>query len=114
MIRRPPRSTLFPYTTLFRSAQNELGRMGDYRESFDELKRRLKRQWLPDRKALLQVRLNVVDMTQNNDPESVLPELEEILRLASAADDDPKLLAQTRTVMAAVLEDLGRYERAEA
>ena len=23
MIRRPPRSTLFPYTTLFRSAQNE-------------------------------------------------------------------------------------------
>src|SRR3712207_8019989 len=25
MIRRPPRSTLFPYTTLFRSALNELG-----------------------------------------------------------------------------------------
>src|SRR5205823_10038207 len=24
MIRRPPRSTLFPYTTLFRSAQNEM------------------------------------------------------------------------------------------
>src|SRR5947207_7057660 len=59
MIRRPPRSTLFPYTTLFRSAQNELGSMGDYRESFDEVKRRLKRQWLPDRKALLQMRLNV-------------------------------------------------------
>src|SRR5258705_3491662 len=35
MIRRPPRSTLFPYTTLFRSAssqsfepQNQLGRAG--------------------------------------------------------------------------------------
>src|SRR2546429_5853315 len=26
MIRRPPRSTLFPYTTLFRSSQPELGR----------------------------------------------------------------------------------------
>src|SRR3712207_6910285 len=26
MIRRPPRSTLFPYTTLFRSTQPELGR----------------------------------------------------------------------------------------
>src|SRR5256885_11916826 len=26
MIRRPPRSTLFPYTTLFRSLQRELGR----------------------------------------------------------------------------------------
>src|SRR5256885_3134301 len=25
MIRRPPRSTLFPYTTLFRSRQNRLG-----------------------------------------------------------------------------------------
>src|SRR4051794_41516989 len=24
MLRRPPRSTLFPYTTLFRSAQNEM------------------------------------------------------------------------------------------
>src|SRR3712207_8039222 len=26
MIRRPPRSTLFPYTTLFRSARRALGR----------------------------------------------------------------------------------------
>src|SRR6266498_3541149 len=26
MIRRPPRSTLFPYTTLFRSSQGRLGR----------------------------------------------------------------------------------------
>src|SRR5437773_8984285 len=26
MIRRPPRSTLFPYTTLFRSAASSLGR----------------------------------------------------------------------------------------
>src|SRR3712207_7958161 len=28
MIRRPPRSTLFPYTTLFRSAAAEEGRRG--------------------------------------------------------------------------------------
>src|SRR2546425_6091193 len=28
MIRRPPRSTLFPYTTLFRSFQQELERLG--------------------------------------------------------------------------------------
>src|SRR2546427_7942716 len=27
MIRRPPRSTLFPYTTLFRSARRELHRL---------------------------------------------------------------------------------------
>src|SRR3712207_7635001 len=29
MIRRPPRSTLFPYTTLFRSARAVLGRIPD-------------------------------------------------------------------------------------
>src|SRR3712207_8329413 len=29
MIRRPPRSTLFPYTTLFRSAHGEAGRGDD-------------------------------------------------------------------------------------
>src|SRR3712207_7997391 len=29
MIRRPPRSTLFPYTTLFRSGQMESGRPRD-------------------------------------------------------------------------------------
>src|SRR3712207_8369108 len=28
MIRRPPRSTLFPYTTLFRSVQTGFGRTG--------------------------------------------------------------------------------------
>src|SRR3989442_5171137 len=29
MIRRPPRSTLFPYTTLFRSVLSELGTIGN-------------------------------------------------------------------------------------
>src|SRR2546422_11084586 len=31
MIRRPPRSTLFPYTTLFRSPLERGGRVGDIR-----------------------------------------------------------------------------------
>src|SRR5256885_9855365 len=31
MIRRPPRSTLFPYTTLFRSADGSWALMGQYR-----------------------------------------------------------------------------------
>src|SRR6185312_16747313 len=31
MIRRPPRSTLFPYTTLFRSRRREWGWAGGYR-----------------------------------------------------------------------------------
>src|SRR2546430_3520336 len=30
MIRRPPRSTLFPYTTLFRSGFDGLGRFGEF------------------------------------------------------------------------------------
>src|SRR3712207_5425119 len=31
MIRRPPRSTLFPYTTLFRSQDDEVARLGQRR-----------------------------------------------------------------------------------
>src|SRR3712207_8550106 len=41
MIRRPPRSTLFPYTTLFRSLQNMLA--GIEVKAFDFLLRLLKR-----------------------------------------------------------------------
>src|SRR3712207_7833265 len=38
MIRRPPRSTLFPYTTLFRSAGDEgRGVRGQEQESADEV-----------------------------------------------------------------------------
>src|SRR5258708_19450609 len=33
MIRRPPRSTLFPYTTLFRSRQNQTHRRPDATQS---------------------------------------------------------------------------------
>src|SRR2546430_10983010 len=36
MIRRPPRSTLFPYTTLFRSAQDD--RLAGFREKRKEKK----------------------------------------------------------------------------
>src|SRR5256885_7661105 len=37
MIRRPPRSTLFPYTTLFRSRPHESNRArGDHRRTADE------------------------------------------------------------------------------
>src|SRR3712207_8698465 len=33
MIRRPPRSTLFPYTTLFRSSGGEGGQQAGFREA---------------------------------------------------------------------------------
>src|SRR5258707_3600548 len=32
MIRRPPRSTLFPYTTLFRSVIRQLAEVGNFRQ----------------------------------------------------------------------------------
>src|SRR5438132_8823269 len=39
MIRRPPRSTLFPYTTLFRSRQAFQGRIGQVKVFEDRLER---------------------------------------------------------------------------
>src|SRR2546427_6569607 len=42
MIRRPPRSTLFPYTTLFRSAQQGLDLLGGRRFAIDPLHGRFK------------------------------------------------------------------------
>src|SRR5258708_27510596 len=44
MIRRPPRSTLFPYTTLFRSGEwRELGGLHDHRISRRERRRDIRR-----------------------------------------------------------------------
>src|SRR2546430_11209435 len=39
MIRRPPRSTLFPYTTLFRSQKVPPGRTEEYRDIVQRLSR---------------------------------------------------------------------------
>src|SRR5689334_23986097 len=39
MIRRPPRSTLFPYTTLFRSDQVEISHLGRLERQLDFLHR---------------------------------------------------------------------------
>src|ERR1039457_2258163 len=36
MIRRPPRSTLFPYTTLFRSRENTAGLLGTSRSTYSQ------------------------------------------------------------------------------
>src|SRR3712207_7164830 len=46
MIRRPPRSTLFPYTTLFRSAEHLLTRRAATREVGQKLVARIK--WWED------------------------------------------------------------------
>src|SRR3712207_6894746 len=53
MIRRPPRSTLFPYTTLFRSRMDELERfirfwLGPRKAGYGEPKKALDRDPLPE------------------------------------------------------------------
>src|SRR2546422_4695611 len=40
MIRRPPRSTLFPYTTLFRSRRGDARPLGDAAEDLGEIRQR--------------------------------------------------------------------------
>src|SRR2546422_292923 len=54
MIRRPPRSTLFPYTTLFRSGQEQLRERRDAGQGVVELVRHPRHQ-LPDRRHLLRL-----------------------------------------------------------
>src|SRR3712207_7115084 len=39
MIRRPPRSTLFPYTTLFRSGGEPVAQQGQFARTTDERRR---------------------------------------------------------------------------
>src|SRR3712207_8390577 len=43
MIRRPPRSTLFPYTTLFRSARHAQREHVEVRQAVDEVERAVRR-----------------------------------------------------------------------
>src|SRR5438477_2006237 len=40
MIRRPPRSTLFPYTTLFRSSEADVAGLGEFDVGFETGERR--------------------------------------------------------------------------
>src|SRR2546426_8429974 len=57
MIRRPPRSTLFPYTTLFRS-------LAKAREEYEQLLTRARKDIGEEReKALLELRREAVELT---------------------------------------------------
>src|SRR5256885_12945489 len=51
MIRRPPRSTLFPYTTLFRSVTRKHRRLGIAFGTDDDAYQKLKKRVLGDRKS---------------------------------------------------------------
>src|SRR3712207_9248972 len=69
MIRRPPRSTLFPYTTLFRSAMPDAG--PEARGS-----RRYIRKAVRD--SLRRLRTDWIDLYQYHEPDGVTP-IEETL-----------------------------------
>src|SRR3712207_8360759 len=72
MIRRPPRSTLFPYTTLFRSAPSQLSRVSTSwaRESAIRRPSRSSRAW-PGESALRRVWL-ATDWTRSEEHTSEL------------------------------------------
>src|SRR3712207_7206974 len=53
MIRRPPRSTLFPYTTLFRSRDLGAALHGDDALDVDDLERRVRRRLHPDQRRVV-------------------------------------------------------------
>src|SRR3989454_6069414 len=81
MIRRPPRSTLFPYTTLFRSLENEERRSAMYRRqisagttdeltgcaSLDALDRRMRDEFERARRYSLHFSLVLIDIEQLRD-----------------------------------------------
>src|SRR5438067_11379264 len=60
MIRRPPRSTLFPYTTLFRSSGGDLGRGGSASPRRPAVRRRRASRRSEEHTSELQSRFDLV------------------------------------------------------
>src|SRR5256885_6932253 len=93
MIRRPPRSTLFPYTTLFRSVNNnEMGilieRAEDaqlYRDAYDEAQRIIR---IRDRKS-----------TRLNSSHLVISYAVFCLKKKNAAETDGVLTARLKVLL---------------
>src|SRR2546429_8905550 len=86
MIRRPPRSTLFPYTTLFRSVQNQHGR--GPRRSFRPLR-------LPARNRFgLRISAHAVGHSRLNSRQALL-ENEEIFSALSVTVEHLRFYADT-------------------
>src|SRR3712207_2306385 len=96
MIRRPPRSTLFPYTTLFRSSIPELGRVvarthpvvlltsNNTRELTEALKRRCLYLWLDYPSADRE--LEIVQLHAPELPETVARRLVEVVAMVRELD----------------------------
>src|SRR3712207_8302293 len=89
MIRRPPRSTLFPYTTLFRSATQ-------------------------DREAFLQLVVGDDERHEGADDVGVLPGREEQEALLQGGLDDPAGALLVRRLAPGVLNEFHRHHRPPA
>src|SRR2546426_12359207 len=77
MIRRPPRSTLFPYTTLFRSPQ-----LRDFLRQFGRARRRLAHPERDRRRQPLRVLHTDLAGLDPRDPVGGVAELEDVARHA--------------------------------
>src|SRR2546428_1826623 len=95
MIRRPPRSTLFPYTTLFRSWLLPIGG-GEARPGTDLADGVFDPVWLPDGKGLL-VTSDIKRPPRSEEHTSELPSRSDIVcRLLLEKKKKHKYLPQTR------------------
>src|SRR2546425_2111711 len=82
MIRRPPRSTLFPYTTLFRSSVDGLGfRLRDRTHCDDSVWHQRHSTLLRERFAVFKEESNVVDAIPNHRSEEHTSELQSLAYL---------------------------------
>src|SRR3712207_5261522 len=114
MIRRPPRSTLFPYTTLFRSLTDGQGRTVDFRNTMIVLTSNLGSEYLaalPDGASATDAREQVMEVVRAAFRPEFLNRLDEIIlfnRLGRAQMKDivaiqlgrlRKLLAERRMTL---------------
>src|SRR2546426_11952192 len=96
MIRRPPRSTLFPYTTLFRSLIDEKARLPLRRQVFDRLVDDGRHPWLDARGGLVdEEKGGIVHQAAGDFELTLLPAAQRAGRLATPVPQHRKLLARS-------------------
>src|SRR2546423_10526869 len=98
MIRRPPRSTLFPYTTLFRSQDAFIRALAGLRATDADMNLR---PWL-----YMIVRNRAMDDLRR--PARVAAELDDVAHLRPVEDADPAVRVVARERFRSVVEGIGR------
>src|SRR5437762_11428330 len=73
MIRRPPRSTLFPYTTLFRSRRGVRTRPGGYRGSENAVHHRRSEEHTSELQSPMYLVCRLLLEKKKKEPDTVIP-----------------------------------------